>query len=151
MGKVGKFIGEMLHSMGEQLALFTNTIANNYTSDFDDETKKTQTEETNKDYGSDPTHTQVAKDVPEHLLNPLAATLAGEAIRMIAIQIIEVWKNPTSDPTGEKLAKSVRDKFTMHPQFSTTNWTDSHVYPWAWTNRKIIGELKNPLAKPHKH
>lgn len=151
MGKAGKLIGRMLHSMGEQLAMFTNTIANNYTSDFDDEAKKTQTEETNKDFGSDPTHTQVAKDVPEHLLNPLAATLAGEAIKYIAIQIIEVWKNPIVDPTGEKLANSIRNKFTMHPKFSTTNWTDSHVFNWAWANRKTVTELKNPLVKPHKH
>jgi hypothetical protein len=106
--------------MGDSLATFNNIAYNLVLGSADDDIKVEQTENSNKNYGTDPTHTQVAKDALNHALNPLASELAKIAVKDVATRILDIWKTG-SDPTGEELAKYVINKYTLHPIYQITD------------------------------
>ena len=86
----------------------------------DDDIKETQTHLTNKNYGENPTHTQLGKDSQDHLLNGLAAKLAIIAVQDVGKRIKDTWEGRIHDPTGDELAKYVLTKYSRHPK--DTNW-----------------------------
>ncbi|KUJ60508.1 hypothetical protein AR687_17195 [Flavobacteriaceae bacterium CRH] len=107
-----------------------------------DDEKIEQTENSNKNYGTDPTHTQLAKDAVNHPLNPLASKLAKIAVKDVATRILDIWKTG-SDPTGEELAKYVINKYTLHPSYQNTNWSNEPINKWAIANEKLIFRLQS--------
>ena len=114
----------------------------------DDDVKVEQTQNSNKNYGTNPTHTQIAKDALNHPLNPLASALAKEAVKDVAEKIMTIWETG-SDPTGEQLAKYVANKYTIHPMFKGTDWADNIVKKWVNENTAIISRLQNADVYEH--
>ncbi|WP_269236272.1 HET-C-related protein [Flavobacterium flavigenum] len=134
--------------MGDSLATFNNIAYNLLLGSADDDIKVEQTENSNKNYGTDPTHTQVAKDALNHPLNPLASELAKIAVRDVATRILEIWKTGT-DPTGEELAKYVINKYTLHPVYQITDWANETVNKWIDENDTIIPRLQSATVYEH--
>lgn len=75
-------------------------------------------------HSTDPSHSQLAKDHPEHPFHRLAAELASEAIKEVATAMIASW-NGVAEADPVTLAKS----FFVHPENS--QWQDKIVARWA--------------------
>ncbi|PQL90955.1 HET-C-related protein [Apibacter adventoris] len=150
LGGVGRFIDRGISYMGDALATFVNIGFNFFLSTADIDIKEEQTLHSNRNYGTNPTHTQLAKDSHNHPLNPLAADLAKVAIRDVAQRIIEIWRTG-SDPTGEKLAQYVINKYTIHPKSSKTDWAIEMVEDWGNKNQDIIKRLESATVYEHVH
>lgn len=146
-GWLGRTIDKGLSYMGDSLTTFNNIAFNLLLSSVDDDVKIEQTENSNKNYGTDPTHTQVAKDAVNHPLNPLASELAKIAVKDVATRILEIWKTG-SDPTGAELAKYVINKYTLHPVYQITDWANEAVNIWVNSNKDIIQRLHS--ATPYE-
>ncbi|MEO7975558.1 HET-C-related protein [Flavobacterium sp.] len=147
-GWLGRSIDRGLSYMGDSLATFNNIAYNLVLGSADDDIKVEQTENSNKNYGTDPTHTQVAKDALNHPLNPLASELAKIAVKDVATRILDIWKTG-SDPTGEELAKYVINKYTLHPVYQITDWANEPVNKWAIANEKSIFRLQSATVYEH--
>jgi hypothetical protein len=149
-GKLGEYIDRGISFLGDVLATFTNIGFNFFLSSADTDIKEEQTLHSNKNFGSDPTHTQLAKDSPDHPLNPLAVKLAKAAVRDVAQRIIKAWSTQ-SDPSGEELANYVINKYTIHPKSSKADWVVKIVKDWGNDNPKIIKRLESPTVSGHVH
>lgn len=147
-GWLGRTIDKGLSYMGDSLTTFNNIAYNLLLGSVDDDIKIEQTENSNKNYGTDPTHTQVAKDAVNHPLNPLASELAKIAVKDVAMRILDIWKTG-SDPTGEELAKYVINKYTLHPVHQITDWANETVTKWAIANEKLIFRLQSATVYEH--
>ena len=148
IGWPARVIDRGLSYMGDCLTTFNNIAYNLFLGSADDDLKIEQTEHSNKNYGTDPTHTQIAKDVLHHPLNPLASELAKIAVQDVAQKILEIWKT-NSDPTGEQLAKYVINKYTIHPVYQAADWANKAVNIWIEENDTIIPRLQS--ATPYEH
>lgn len=148
IGWPARVIDRVLSYMGDCLTIFNNIAYNLFLGSADDDLKIEQTEHSNKNYGTDPTHTQIAKDALNHPLNPLASELAKIAVQDVAEKILEIWKT-NSDPTGENLAKYVINKYTIHPVYQTADWANQTVNKWSNENKDIIPRLQS--ATPYEH
>lgn len=148
-GWLGRIIDRGLSYMGDSLATFNNIAYNLLLGSADDDIKIEQTENSNKNYGTDPTHTQVAKDALNHPLNLLASELAKIAVKDVATRILDIWRTG-SDPTGDELAKYVINKYTLHPVYQNTDWANKTVNDWAKnSNIEIIKRLQS--STPYEH
>jgi len=92
----------------------------------------------------DPSHTQLAKDPPDHHLNALAAELAVKAVRDFSGQMLKCWSGvlPVQD-----LILHMRTTYFKHP--SNTVWMDEHVEQWAIRHSKEVQRAQS--ATPHEH
>lgn len=79
--------------------------------------------------GMDPSHTQVAKDDPDHPLHELAGRLAVEAVKQVGEKMLQVWRGKGSVETS---VIPVVDRLMRHPSVST--WQDTIVSEWARAN-----------------
>ncbi|WP_281310215.1 HET-C-related protein [Flavobacterium flavigenum] len=148
IGWPARIIDRGLSYMGDCLTTFNNIAYNLFLGSADDDLKIEQTEHSNKNYGTDPTHTQIAKDALNHPLNPLAAELAKIAVQDVAEKILEIWKT-NSDPTGEQLAKYVINKYTIHPVYQAADWANQTVNKWSNQNKDIIPRLQSATLYEH--
>lgn len=85
---------------------------------------------TNKDYGqggNGPTHTQAAKDDPEHHLNNLAGELAVVAVREVGT-IMKGILEDSSEMTIEHLEDVLKNKYFKHPK--DANWMEELITNW---------------------
>lgn len=148
-GWLGRTIDRGLSYMGDCLTTFNNIGYNLLLGSTGDDIKVEQTENSNKNYGTDPTHTQVAKDAVNHPLNPLASELAKIAVKDVATRILDIWKTG-SDPTGEQLAKYVINTYTLHPVYQVTDWANETVNYWAKnSNIEVIKRLQSATIYEH--
>lgn len=148
LGPVGRFVDRSMSYLGDSLATFSNIGFNLFLSSVGEDIKEEQTINSNKNYGTDPTHTQIAKDALNHPLNPLAAELAKMAVKDVAERILLAWQTG-SDPTGENLARYVNNKYTLHPGNSKTEWANGIVYDWAINNDDAIIRLQSATVYEH--
>ena len=85
---------------------------------------------TNENYGNqgnDPTHSQVAKDHPEHHLNKLAGELAVAAVYEIGTIMKGIWDdNPRYSINN--IEDKINNKYFKHP--SDTDWMRDLVEKW---------------------
>ncbi|MCV9926620.1 Het-C domain-containing protein [Flavobacterium sp. LS1R49] len=147
-GWLGRTIDRGLSFMGDSLATFNNIAYNLVLGSIDDDLKIEQTENSNKNYGTDPTHTQIAKDALNHPLNPLASELAKIAVKDVATRVLDAWETG-SDPQGDILAKYVIEKYTLHPVYQVTDWANEAVNKWAIANEKLIFRLQSATVYEH--
>ncbi|HEY0290540.1 MAG TPA: HET-C-related protein [Pseudomonas sp.] len=90
---------------------------------------------------TDPTHSQLAKDHAEHPLHLLAASLATQAVKEVALAMVAHWNgDPGADPVA------VATSYFKHPQDS--DWQDTEVIDWAQTTPDELrrSESKTELA-----
>lgn len=88
--------------------------------------------------GTNPTHTQVAKDRFDHHFHGLAAQLATKAVNTIGDTVKKVW---AKKKTFEDL-KPILESIFCHPAYS--DWADKDVIAWAKANPKKIETAKDP-------
>lgn len=138
-----------MHTIGDMLSTYNNIVFNLLLSTVDDDIKEEQTHHSNKNYGSDPTHTQLAKDDHHHPLNPLASELAEAAVKDVGQRIKDIWEGKISDPDGSQLVEYVLTKYSRHPK--DTNWMDEIVREWGRNNKAAIKWLESPTPISHVH
>lgn len=151
MGTIWRTWGKITNFMGDLMTNYTNIVFNILIESVDDDIKETQTHVTNKNYGENPTHTQIGKDSHEHLLNGLAAELAVVAVEDVGKRIKDTWEGRIHDPTGDELAKYVLTKYSRHPKDAT--WMEDKIKKWASTevNKPKLEKLKSPTIPVHYH
>lgn len=88
--------------------------------------------------GTNPTHTQIAKDDMGHPLHQLAGTLARIAVADIGKQFDKAKKGRTSMSQVADLAK----EYLSHP--ADVDWMDMTVLKWATTH---IGDVREAQSK----
>lgn len=91
--------------------------------------------------GTDPTHTQVAKDDFDSPLHTLASKLAVDAVREVGSMMKAVW-----DGTGSiEDLKKVVDKIFCHPVYS--DWADQRIHQWISQKDDKGKEINKPKLK----
>jgi Heterokaryon incompatibility protein Het-C len=140
LGPVGTFFDKLLQRVGETFSSFNNLAFNLFLQPAGEEIKEIQTTQTNKNYGTNPTHTQIAKDPLNHPLNKLAADLAFIAIKDIGARINTIWETGKDD-TAKGLAYYIINTYTKHPK--DTTFEEVRVKKWAEENTKSIAELSS--------
>ncbi len=88
--------------------------------------------------GTNPTHTQIAKDDPDKPLHELSALLAVEAVKKVGEKMIELW---VRKGTLQNVMDEV-DIIMQHPVVST--WQDKIVADWAKANRDKVCKASTP-------
>jgi len=144
LGKGMTIIDKQMNSLGNNLAFVMNVSFNIFLDVTDDGIKIIQS--LSSGYGSDPTHTQIAKDDAHHPLHKLAAELAIMAVKDVGTR----FKNGAS---GEALAKYVADTYFVHPALVKNEWiaqVNDIVKKWKDKNPLIINKLKFPTIY-HEH
>lgn len=150
LGYILRFFDKISHFLGKVMTNFTNVIFNILIESTDDDIKETQTEVTNKNYGENPTHTQIAKDTIDHPLNGLASELAEMAVADIGQRIKNIWEGKTIDPNGDLLANYILNTYSRHPRSVT--WMDAHILNWSKNvNKKVLESLYFPTPLAHAH
>lgn len=89
--------------------------------------------------GTDPSHTQLAKDHADHHFNDLAGYLAYIVVRNIGQKMEECWKGVLS---VEAIIELVDQLYFVHP--CDVDWIDEHINKWAKNNSNKLkrGESK---------
>lgn len=95
---------------------------------------------------TDPSHSQLAKDHPEHPLHQLAALLARKAVLEVGQAVLGTWHGKQ----GAEHPARVATRLFVHPMDS--NWQDSTVEQWAKTNPGMVSRaaLKSDLLDGQK-
>lgn len=138
---IGEWIDRLLQTASEVFSSFNNLAYNLLLQSTDETIKETQTLQTYINYGTNPTHTQLAKDATNHPLNDLAAILSSVAVKDIA-ERIKIILDTGIDANGEQLAKYVVNKYTRHPK--DTSWEMVEVKNWAIKYKNIATKLASP-------
>ena len=135
--------------MGEALESFSNIVFNLLIESVDDDIKEAQTHITNKNYGENPTHTQLGKDATDHPLNGLAAKLAELAVKDVGYRIKNIWDGKISDPNGNKIVDYVLNTYFRHPR--DVNWMEEDILKWVGRNKTKLEKLCEPTIATHTH
>ena len=98
----------------------------------------------NQNFGTNPTHTQIAKDPPDHPLNNLAGTLAIIAVTDIAKKMRSSWAGGISI---DNIIKHIEKNYYTHPK--NTTWMDATVKKWALQNKKSVQLAEDKTAVHH--
>ena len=88
--------------------------------------------------GTDPSHTQIAKDDPGKPMHELSALLAVEAVRSVGEKMFACWKGKI---TVQEVLDEV-DRIMQHPAKST--WQDNMVAEWCKKNPKKLCKATSP-------
>lgn len=143
-------VREMTHNLLESVLVHVKMAANELTKTLDDGIPASQ-RITNKDYGingNDPTHTQVAKDDPEHHLNNLAGLLAVEAVREVGTIMNDIWEGKTGMNIAY-LEEIIKNKYYLHPK--DTNWMEELVRNWIKTHPKEVKRAESRDSLEHEN
>ncbi|MGB6152457.1 MAG: HET-C-related protein [Pricia sp.] len=146
-GTLWEWHDRFFKAVGDQLTWFTNFAFNILLQGINEETADEQTLHSNKNYGTDPTHTQIAKDPPEHHFNPLAGELAKYAVKAVATEIIKYWNN-VREAQKQHVLDTAAD-FMVHPVKCT--WQDKIVADWAEKNMKKVERGHDATTVAHHH
>jgi hypothetical protein len=88
---------------------------------------------TNTQFGSDPTHTEIAKDSPDHPLNSLAGYLGYLSVRKVGEMMQECWQSKKDrHKKTEEIIQMANTRYFVHP--CNTEWMESHVKEWMDNN-----------------
>ena len=137
LGKIITFLQKNLNFIQQGIKFYSNIIFNITLNITDDAIKESQTR-FNKNFGTNPTHGQLAKDPVDHPLNPLAGQLAIEAVKDVGREITKCWKEELAI---DYLINYSLKKYFVHPK--NTTWMDNKVEDWAKKNKQTIRKLEN--------
>ncbi|WP_397449998.1 HET-C-related protein [Pseudomonas sp. NA-150] len=95
---------------------------------------QTLIDDPNTSGSTDPTHSQLSKDHHDHPFHDLAARLAEEAVKKVAMAMKNAWSGPLRPDSQGRYPLSenpveVATALLVHPQDST--WQDEIVRQWA--------------------
>lgn len=89
--------------------------------------------------GTNPTHTQLAKDDLDHPIHSLAAKLAVEAVKKMGEHILGIWLGQTANFS---VLENQLQQIMVHPVHST--WQDKEVFEWASKHPEEICHISSP-------
>lgn len=141
-GKVGAYIGQTL-TIVPKIALHMALKGMHHG-------RKHKQNEKVGTMGSNPSHTQIAKDLPTHPLNTFAATLAIHAVRDIGQRIQAIWEQQAAaGAPAENIAEIAAEladyavaTYFVHP--CKTNWMDALARTWMANHPKEIARSHHP-------
>jgi len=142
-GGLGKFmrgLDHMLETVGNAILFFPKLFLTLLLNSMTGFIGALQTYTGEQPLEDDPSHTQLAKDPPEHHLNALAGELAVLAVRDVGERMIKCWKGAPVD----ELILHIQTKYFKHP--SRTDWMDGPVKKWAKSHRTEVADAI--AAKP---
>jgi len=90
------------------------------------------------DLGTNPSHTQVAKDDVDNPLHELSAKLAIHCVGQVGEAFFSAWRRGGSADAAIELL----DGFMVHPAMS--QWQDENVLEWARGNRANVCKASSP-------
>ncbi len=122
-----------LHWIGQIMKFYRNLLINLFVPLADDAIKEAQSDY-DWDHGTNPSHTQLAKDPADHPLNPLAGQLAVAAVKDVGTRIKAAWNG--EGPTGKEIADDVAATYFVHP--CKTQWMDEIVLEWMKKNADAV-------------
>lgn len=143
IGDAYEAIKKYAHFISQINGLFSELLWNILTIAFEEGIKSTQ-EVSNANFGTNPTHTQLAKDPPEHPLNPLAGILAIHAVEDIGRKMQGCWLGGIGI---EELLIHIETTYFVHPK--DTEWSDSIVRQWAKQNTSAVELAKSKTGHYH--
>lgn len=134
------------HYVGQTFSFFYKLIGNILLNITDDAIKYQQTL-TRQNFGSDPSHTQIAKDPEDHPLNPLAGSLAVLTVTDIGIKMKACWSGTLKINDVIEHAKTT---YFKHP--SQTNWMDDKIKDWAKKdeNKSRLKQAESKTSVEHQ-
>ncbi|MFT6923146.1 MAG: hypothetical protein ACJA1C_002156 [Crocinitomicaceae bacterium] len=138
-------IDRLTHTLAQGLAFYPRVLANSMAQSIPNDIKNRQSKQTG--YGSNPTHTQLAKDPADHFFNPLAGKLAYIVVKEIGSQMLEVWKG-SKTVTIDSVIKNIETELFVHP--CELEWIDKIVKDWAKKHPQAIKDSKNKKSS-HSH
>lgn len=138
IGWVFKLVSRASHYLKQSIVFYNNLIFNILLDIVNDAIKEKQTR-INTNFGTNPTHTQIAKDEVDHPLNPLAGILAVHAVEDVSRKMKSCWYGGI--PIN-KLIQYIEKTYFTHP--SKTTWMDAKIKVWAIRN---IGAVKRAESK----
>ena len=83
----------------------------------------------------DPTHSQLAKDHPEHHLNTLAGELAVAAVYEVGVRMKSIWLNDGKH-TLKDLENLIDKKYFRHP--ADIKWMEKLIVDWKNNNPNAL-------------
>ncbi|WP_426118819.1 HET-C-related protein [Pseudomonas sp. DSP3-2-2] len=138
IGAPGRIVGNAIGTAMQGLStLFGNSV---------DDVQTSLGEDPHTSGSTDPSHSQLTKDHPEHPLHQLTALLAENAVLSVGQAMLGQWdqKTEVQDP-----AETAAQYFT-HPM--DTDWHDALVREWAKNNPGLVKRAtsKSELDNLHK-
>lgn len=130
-----------LHDLGQSLSFVPNFVMNHIVLGFSKDIKDSHP----LNFGSNPTHTQIAKDSLIHPLNPLAGQLAVIAVRDVGEKMNACWQGELS---VDSLIETADSTYFIHP--SQGDWMDKTVIEWGKLNLNILETLSSTKTY-HQH
>lgn len=113
----------VIHYISQILKFFPDVAFNIVLNATDDAIKETQT--IVKSYGTNPSHTQIAKDPDDHPLNELAAFFAIYAVENLGREMIQVWNGTRNI---DNVINQIKMNYFTHP--SNVEWTNKQIEKW---------------------
>ena len=127
---------------GQIMAFFPKLVFNIIFGTFDVIVPEAQSH-LEKNYGNNPSHSQIAKDSYKHPLNRMSAELAKIAVKDVGAR----FKKGVS---GLELAEYTANKYFVHPSSPNARWVDKHLKDWLGKqSQKFIGDLKYNTIYDH--
>ncbi len=95
-------------------------------------------------YGTDPTHSQLAKDDEEHHFHDIAAQLAVEAVTAVGKAMANYW-------SGIRVVNpaAIAESYIKHPKDCT--WMEARMRSWAASNPASMKRAESATAYEHAH
>lgn len=145
---VGWFITlvkQVSHYISQILKIYSSIIFNIILNSLDDAIKEEQTH-SRRDYGTNPSHTQIAKDPQEHPLNGLAGLLAIDAVKDLGNKMQKCWNGSIKIET---IINEMKLKYFTHP--SHVDWMEFRIKEWYKDNKDKVKKAESKTALEHAH
>jgi len=146
-GWVVKLSKKASYYVGQTFSFFYTLIGNILLNITDDAIKYQQTQ-TRQNFGTDPSHTQIAKDPEDHPLNPLAGSLAVLAVTDLGTKMKACWNGTVKI---DEVIEHAKTKYFKHP--SHTDWMDVKIKDWAdkKVNKPKLKQAESKTVVEHTH
>lgn len=138
------WVGDELKQLIDSAEFFANFAVDVLLKGFAQDIKESQP----LNFGTDPTHTQIAKDSVSHPLNSLAGLMAVEAVKDIGEMMKKHWNSPTK-VSIDSIIERINAIYFVHP--SKTDWMDEMIQNWILAKVEVIEELKNSKSYHDEH
>ncbi len=139
IGPVIETIDWITHYVGQGLKFFPSLLMNMLLKSLSHETKNRQS----TNYGTNPSHTQLAKDSDDHPLNPLAGYLAFLAVGKMTEMMKSCWYGKID---VEQIIDYAKKHYFVHPLEKDAKWADAHVVKWKNANRDAVKKAESTIS-----
>lgn len=137
-------VDQLLHTITQTFIMYRNILVRILTKQTLKEVTLKQINKTG--FGTNPSHTQIAKDHADHFLNPLAGKLAYICVKQIGKEMKAVFNN-SSGASVEKVISRLDFELFQHP--NNLNWIDSVVVDWAKKHKSAIRQAESKTIIEH--